>query len=304
MRIVVIGGTRFIGPHVVARLAGAGHEVIVFHRGESERVDTAVRHIHGDRAQLPADLHGDLVIDMWCMTEEHACGLVDHFRNERLIVISSGDVYRQYSGLRGVYTGPPDPIPLDEDAPVRESLYPYRFMSKGDDLWWSYDKVLVERVVRSDRTTILRLPAVYGPHDDQHRFAKWLQQMDSGASEIAIDNREAEWRWTRGYVENVADAIVLAAANDKAAGRTYNVGERDPPTQEEWLRLVARTIGWNGQIMRADNPPGTLPLQWHYQLVTDTGAIRLDLGYQEGVSREEGLARTLAWERHAPRQCF
>jgi nucleoside-diphosphate-sugar epimerase len=304
MRIIVIGGTRFIGPHVVTALAGAGHDVIVFHRGESEHVDTPVRHIHGDRAQLPNDLHGDLVIDMWCMTEEHARGLVDHFRNERLVVISSGDVYRQYSGLRGVYAGPPDPVPLSEEAPLRESRYPYRFMSKGDDLWWSYDKILVERVAVSDRTTILRLAAVYGPNDEQHRFANWLGQMDSGASEIAIDNREADWRWTRGYVENVADAIVLAAANDKAAGKTYNVGESDAATQEEWLRRVAGTIGWNGAIVRTDNPPGTLALQWDRHLVTDTRAIRSDLGYNERISREEALARTLAWERHARRRGF
>src|SRR5438128_9032657 len=218
MNILVIGGTRFIGPHVVRALADAGHDVTVFHRGESP-CDPSVRHLHGDRSDLPRDLSADLVIDMWCMTEEHALRLVDQFESERLVVISSGDTYRQYSGLRGVYSGPPDPTPLAETAPLREALYPYRFMSRGDDLWWTYDKVLVERVVMSDRTTILRLPAVYGPRDEQRRFADWLEEMDAGAETIAIDHRAAEWRWTRGYVENVADAIVLASLQERTAGR-------------------------------------------------------------------------------------
>src|SRR5438105_7977564 len=83
MHVLVIGGTRFIGPHVVRALADAGHDVTVFHRGESP-CDARVRHIHGDRSHLPRDLRADMVIDMWCMTEEHARGLVDQFVRERL----------------------------------------------------------------------------------------------------------------------------------------------------------------------------------------------------------------------------
>jgi nucleoside-diphosphate-sugar epimerase len=158
VRIIVIGGTHFIGPHVVRSLAK--HEVIVVHRG---RGCSDAGHIHTDRTKLPASLHGDLVIDMWCMTEEHAKTLVDHFRDERLIVMSSGDVYRNYDGLRGRYSGAPDPIPLREDSPLRETRYPYRgarHAAGTEDFANDYDKILVEETVRDPRATILRLPAV------------------------------------------------------------------------------------------------------------------------------------------------
>jgi nucleoside-diphosphate-sugar epimerase len=273
MRIVVIGGTHFIGPHVVGSLKG--HEVVVLHRG---RGCADATHIHTDRTRLPAGLHGDVVIDMWCMTEEHAKTLVDHFRDERLVVMSSGDVYRNYDGLRGRYTGAPDPIPLREDAPLRETRYPY----PGSD----YDKILVEEIVRGPRATILRLPAVYGPNDEQHRFAAWLQP------DAKIDVKQAGWRWTRGYVENVAHAIILAALSDRAAGRTFNVGEPDAPTEQEWASMVA-----GRDVESAANVPGTLPVNFEYHLATDTTAIRRELGYAERIARPDAIAATVGWER-------
>jgi nucleoside-diphosphate-sugar epimerase len=50
MRVLVIGGTRFIGPRLVRRLVAAGHEVAVFHRGQSSALlPPAVRNFLGDR---------------------------------------------------------------------------------------------------------------------------------------------------------------------------------------------------------------------------------------------------------------
>jgi nucleoside-diphosphate-sugar epimerase len=283
MRVVVIGGTRFMGPHVVRNLASAGHDVTVFHRG-TDCKETA--HVHGDRMQLPRDLHGDVVVDMSCMTEEHAKAAKEHFRGERYVVISSADVYRNYAGLRGRYTGPPDPVPLREDSPLRETLYPY-----DDD----YEKILVERTLRGDRTTILRLPAVYGPRDEQHRFAPWLKQMSGDT--VRIDIRQADFRWTRGYSENVADAIVLAAREDAAAGKIYNVGEPDTPTDKEWVRMVGEAAGWHGRIETAENVEGTLPVNFAYDLATNTSAIRRDLRYSERIPRADALKATVIWER-------
>ena len=108
--------------------------------------------------------------------------------------------------------------------------------------------------------------------------------------------KQARWRWTRGFVENVADAIVLAALDHRAAGRTYNIGEADSPTEEEWASMVAAH-----RVECAENVEGTLPVNFEYDLVTDTTAIRRDLGYRERYSRTDAVAKTVAWERAALR---
>ncbi len=52
--------------------------------------------------------------------------------------------------------------------------------------------------------------------------------MDDGRSAILLEKGMTSWRWTHGYVEDVAAAVALAVMDERAAGRTYNLGEADP----------------------------------------------------------------------------
>ncbi len=217
------------------RLAGAGHEVAVFHRGRTgTELPEGVGRFLGDRQAL--EDHADelrsfgpeVVLDMIPMNEKDAQGVVDVFRGvaRRIVAISSEDVYRAYDVVRGLAPGPPDPIPLSEDAPLRERLYPYEREGIED-----YEKILVERVVMGDPDlpgTVLRLPAVYGPGDYQHRLFDYVKRMDDGRPAILLGEGMANWRWTHGYVEDVASAIALAVTDERDAGRVYNVGEAEP----------------------------------------------------------------------------
>src|SRR5690349_13239697 len=129
MRILIIGGTRFMGPHVVRHLIGAGHEVTPFHRGETKIELAGVNQFYGDRHALSsfrAEFKGvapDVVLDMIPYTEEDALSLMRVFKGiaGRVVAISSADVYRAYGRLLGLETGAPDPVPIHEDAPLRES---------------------------------------------------------------------------------------------------------------------------------------------------------------------------------------
>lgn len=321
MRILVLGGTRFIGPAVVFRLHHAGHTITLFHRGRTHADDVPeLSHLHGERGQLAgfrdafAHLAPDVVLDMAPATEEDARTVMDTFRGltGRVVAISSCDVYRAFSLLTGKESGLPDPVPLAEDAPLRQNLYPHRgasFRTSDDERRWKeeYDKILVERAVMGDPQlpgTILRLPLVYGPRDNQHRLHPYLSRMDGGESSIALDARLAEWRVSRGYVENVATAIALSITDDRAQGRIYNVAEPDALSEIEWVEAIADAAGWSGEVIAVQ--PDQLPAQQRVtmnvaqDLVIDSTRIREELDYREVVARRDALQETVTWERAYP----
>jgi nucleoside-diphosphate-sugar epimerase len=316
MRIFVIGGTRFIGPPTVRRLHVRGHTIALFHRGQSHaELPADIQYLTGDRKRL-ADhaetLRGfapEVVLDMLPMTEQDALDVMGVFRGtaRRIVAIGSQDVYRAYGRGNKTEPGPPDPVPLAEDAPLREKLYPHRGMIPNHD---DYDKILVERVVMGAPDlagTVLRLPMVYGPGDYQHRMFAYLKRMDDARPAIILPAEAASWRWTRGYVENVAEAIALTVTDDRAAGRIYNAGEADALTLSEWVRAIGDAAGWSGKIVTV--PDAQLPeamqagIDTRQDLFTDSSHIRAELGYAEVIDRAEAIKETIAWERsHPPEQ--
>jgi nucleoside-diphosphate-sugar epimerase len=315
LRFVVLGGTRFIGPHVVRALVEAGHEVTVFHRGETEAdLPAGVRHVHGrfqDFEQSFPELRDpapDIVVDMVPYIAKSGGHGVLQFKGvaRRGVVVTSCDVYRAFARFWRSEPGPPDALPLTEDSPLRSKSAPDRGSIRVD-----FDNVEVEEQARADPellVTSLRLPATYGPGDEQHRLYELVRPMDDGRPAILIDERFAGWRWARGYVEDVGAAIALAAADERAAGRVYNVAQPEAHSEAQWARIVAGAHGWDGEILAV--PPELLPESMRpgyderQEFVVGSERIRGELGYDERVPLAEGVRRTIEWERANPPSGF
>ena len=197
----------------------------------------------------------------------------------RAVVLTSMDVYRAMAVLWGE-DDVPQPMPVTEEAELRSGPSPD--LTSGV----AFDNLEVER--SASGATVLRLPIVYGPRDTQRRLRAYVRHMDTTGEPLLVD---PGIRISRGYVENVADAVALAATDERAAGRTYNVGEPDALTEVEWAREVASAAGWNGEVRESGAP------RLAQDIVGDTSRIRSELGYHEAVTRGEGLRRAIEWER-------
>ena len=316
MKILIIGGTNFIGPHVVHRLSAIGHEVTVFHRGKTTaELPQNVNCIKGDRRNLPEmksefeRLSPQVVLDMIPYTEQDALTTMSTFKGiaQRVVAISSMDVYRAYGVILG-REAVVVPVPLTEDSPLRQQLYPFREMpSRPLHAPVDYEKILVEQVIMADPDlpgTILRLPMVYGPNDPLHRLFPYLQRMDANRPAIVLEESIAQWRGPYGYVENVAGAIALAACDEQAMGRIYHVADSEVLSEAERIARVGQVAGWQGKVVTV--PKEQLPAEWKLAVNTeqnwfvDTTRIRQELGYSEVVPPDEALRLTIDWQRSHP----
>jgi nucleoside-diphosphate-sugar epimerase len=320
MRILLIGTTGFSGSHVVRQLAGLGHEVCVFHRGIT-RPPVPVNEIVGDRNELQFHaerfraLRPDIVVDFVLSDGKQAKQLIETFSGltARIVAISSGDVYRASGILHGFETGPLQPVPLTEESELRTKQNVYgpetlaRLRSTFSWLGDEYDKIPVENAVMNAPDlagTVLRLPMVYGPGDPLHRLFPYLKRMDDKRPAILLQDDAASWRGPRGYVENVAAAIALVTVAPAAAGRIYNIAEKEALSEADWVRAIGSVVHWNGGViaLSKDGLPAHLRVPYrneqHWEM--SSARIRKELGYKEPIDFTTALERTIAWERANP----
>jgi nucleoside-diphosphate-sugar epimerase len=322
MRILVIGGTGFIGPFVVRDLAGRGHDLTVFHRGHAKpHLPDSVRRIVGDRNELAAHcgeierLAPDVVVDFLLSDDRQAQALMDCFRGlaSRVVAISSQDVYRAYEVLLRKTPGPLQELPITEESELRTQLHPYdreHLRQTQAAFSWvteEYDKIPVEKIILGDRKlpgTVLRLPMVYGPGDPVHRFFAMLKRMDDQRPAILMQEDFAKFIPPRGYVEDVAAAIALATISSRAVSRVYNIAAQQDFSELDWARKIGDATGWKGTLIpaAAEKLPEHLrmPFNAAQHWIVSSKRIREELGFVEPVSLRDGIERTIHWERANP----
>jgi nucleoside-diphosphate-sugar epimerase len=309
MRVLVLGGTRFIGPPAVQRLVAAGDEVVCFHRGQSDDPRlAAVRRIQGDRAAL--EDHRDavlafapeVILDMRPLERADTERVLELCAGvaRRLVSISSGDVYRAFGRVNGLEEGEAEPGPIAEAGPLRTGRFPYRGIAPGLD---NYEKIHVEEAtmaadgVGGIEGVVLRLPMVYGPGDYQHRLFPWVKRADDGRTRVPMGAAFADWRMSRAFVDDVALAIELGCRHERARG-IYNVAEPDALSMAAW----AASAGVTAVPVDRDRCPahleGTDCDAQHVEM--DSTKIRRELGYAERGPRTDAIAATIAWERANP----
>jgi nucleoside-diphosphate-sugar epimerase len=283
MRIVILGGTRFIGRRIAEQAMSRGDDVTVVHRGETEPTELAeIRHIHGDRASFSevadqvAALRPDAVVDSIPLTAADVDAVLPHLPDTQLIALSSVDVYRAFGLVHAGAEG--EGLPITEDSPVRTERYIYRGqIPRFDD----YEKLDVEPTYTERGGTVLRLSMIYGEHDGQRREEFILRRVRAGRTAIPVG--AGSWLATRCYAGDVASAVLLAVGSEAAQGQVFNVGE--PQTRS--------ILGWAGQILAGAEHSAEL-VRVPDDLLPEDMSVTRDLG-QHLLLDSGKLIRTLGW---------
>ena len=308
MRVVLLGGTRFVGYAILEQLIGYGHEVLVVHRGDHEVESVpAMRHLHAARADLPkhareiAAFRPEAAIDTCAMTVADARAALEALPDRiQLVLLSSMDVYRAFGSVwAGVET---DPLPLTESSPLRDHPLPDPgFRLPGWDFAWSeYDKIPVEREYLGRDAIVLRLPVVFGEQDYLVREEIVLRRLRAGRKRIPVG--PANLLFTRGYVGAVAEAARLAIGSPRP-GQIYNVGEARTASIGLWMRQIAAAAGAEIELVRVpdESLPPDLRLSGTFSqhLLVDSHLAREELGMRE-IDPDEALRRSVRWHLANP----
>jgi nucleoside-diphosphate-sugar epimerase len=307
VHVVVVGGTGFVGRAIVQALVHDGHRVTVVHRGEHEVDDEpgTVAHLHVDRKDLAknwpnvSDGTPNVLVDVAAYTRADARHVIDAVpsgSNIRFVVLSSMDVYAVWGSF--IADGVGGHQRLDETAPLRHERYLYRGRSPDDE---DYEKLDVEDEYSARGATVLRLPMVYGEHDDQRREEFILRRCR--ARRTRIPTGPGTLRWSRGYVRDVADAVRLTVAHESSASDVFNVCEQDTWSVREWAQRILMASSCAAEFVPV--PDGRLPSDlrltrgFHGDLLFDASKLRDSLGWRE-TDRLDALRRSVAWHLSNP----
>jgi len=280
MKILVMGGTRFVGRPLVARLQAQGHALTLFTRGKNS-VPTGVEHLCGDRSSdegLSA-LQGrsfDVIVDSSGRKQEDS---------SRVVAITGAPSHRfVYVSSAGVYADS-EQWPLDESSPTDPQS---RHAGKADTEAWLRKEGIP---FTSFRPTYIYGPGNYNPVE------RWFFDRIVHNRPIPLPG-DGSTITQLGHVEDLAEAMARCIEVDAAANRIYNCSGKQGISFRGLIRAAAVACGRDPDCLelRSFNPSDldpkarkAFPLRLNHFL-TDITRVERELAWQPSFDLAKGLA--------------
>lgn len=211
MRILIMGGTRFIGVYLTKILVSQGHEVVLFNRGNHPAPVEGVRQIQGDRqntSQLQAKLAQesfDAVFDNNGRELKDTQPLVEIFKDrvEHFVYVSSAGVYLKSEQMPHIEGDPVDPNSRHKGKHQTEA-----YLAESGIPW-----------------TSIRPVYIYGPQN-YNDLEAWFFDRLVRERPVPIPGN-GKFITQLGHVEDLAWAMAKVLGNQTAIGKIYNIsGDR------------------------------------------------------------------------------
>ncbi|WP_265108714.1 NAD-dependent epimerase/dehydratase family protein [Halosolutus halophilus] len=295
---LVIGGTRFIGRHLVDDLLAHGYDVTTFNRGNHDdpfAADDRVTHVEGDRTNdsaleaAAATIEPDAVFDCVAYYPKDVQAATRIFADcEAYVYISSGAAYGREEIPKREGETPLEPCTPDQATDDSNETYGAR-KAEGD-------RAVFAAAERGVDAMSIRPCIVYGPHDYTERLDFWIDRVER--FDRVVVPGDGTNIWHRAYVEDVASAMRIVAERGEA-GEAYNVGDRRLVTLEEMVDLIADQLETSVEVVTAgprELAAGDIALDDYvlyraYPHVLSTAKLAA-LGW-ESTPLEEAMARSV-----------
>lgn len=235
MKIILIGGTRFLGRHFVEHAVKAGHDITLFHRGLSGCTDfPEIEHVHGDRAHDLERL-GDRAWDAVVDTSGYLPRIV---RTSAQFFAKRANHYTFVSSLSVYNTYTPGMVEHDDvaklEGPEPDVMTPETYGAL---------KALCEQEVMSafpDRSFHVRAGMIVGPMDYSDRFTYWVRRISMGGDVMVPEPRRRPMQLIHG---GDLAAWMLRMAEHRGAGIYHATTPDVPWTFEDVLEACREVSG-------------------------------------------------------------
>jgi 2'-hydroxyisoflavone reductase len=309
LRILVLGGTGFIGPHIVQRALDRGHTVTLFNRGRTNtHLFPGVEKLIGDRTGDLESLKGktwDAVIDNSARNPVWVRLTAPLLKDSvgRYLFTSTRSVYADFSqvGMTALTA------PLYEADPAA--------VDRGEGLGYGRDKVLCELETRNafgERSLIVRPGLIVGPGDDTDRFTYWPVRIDRGGEVLApgdgsdrcmfIDVRDlAEW-YVHMLEQGTTGIYNALTPKDGMRFDALLYGIKAVTSNDVWFTWVDADFCIENRV----RPYGEMPL-WFPMRGDRLGFAQFDLSREIAVGLKwrplaETARDTLEWHYTRPQE--
>jgi UDP-glucose 4-epimerase len=313
-RVMITGGLGFIGSNLARRLAEFGADILIIdsllpdYGGNLFNVDGIE-----DRLRVNiADIRQQTTMNYLVRGRDvifNLAGQVSHIDSMRdpatdleincrsqLMILEACRYHNPrgkvvYAGTRQVY-GRPDSLPVDESHLVRPTDVNGINKAAGENYHLVYNNVF------GVRACSLRLTNVFGPRQlvkhNRQGFIGWFIRLAIEDQTIQIYGDGSQLR-DFVYVDDAAEAFLLAGALDACNGAVFNVGGDEPISHRELAEMLVEVAG-RGRIQYVSWPEDKKAIDIG-SFYADSSRFRRLTGWQPRVGLREGLARTVAFYR-------
>ncbi len=314
MKVLLIGGSRFVGLEILLQLLEKNYEITVFNRGNNNKnLPSNVQILEGDRKKkediekLLKNKSFDIVIDTCGYIPLDVEIMIELFRGKikQYIFCSTVSVY----DFERIYT-----MPIKEDFTLNYALV------ESDNPYVNYgsNKTLCEKALLSNGSfpvTIFRPVYIYGPHNYIYREAYFFDRIENDRPILIPDGGFNVAHYV--HVEDLGRAFISSIGNKNTYNQIYNLASEEVVTIYSFSKLCGKALSkeveiktYNSDLLEKifaeaelSNPRSPIfPFSTTSSIMFDISKAKNELGWKQKYNMEMGLKNAYEWYKNSNRK--